>query len=334
MTLSFASATGNLFNRLGRLGKVISQLRSYQSSQTTNLAANSSVSIVGQYAAEPDLQAVVGGSYINLLNAPGSIGSAMQNMARLTASRMVFRDNPRLFQNLQSVNITDSLVEIIRQMRAQGASVLAHTITATPATFAANGGVGNGVVTCSVKRPADGLVLENTFAESVLATCLSDSYIGGALLNNETFAITGTGRQTNVFAFDWPLGSDGRITVNAIDADSDNASGNILTNSGYEEFTSNTPDNWTIEVGTAGTHVFEESTLVFGGSGAVCITGDGATLVQFYQEFEDGDDGTSGELEPLTQYSFNVWMRRDGIAPAAGVLAVELVDGSGAVIND
>ena len=298
---------------------------------------NVSAGIVGQYNGEPDIQAAVGGAYISQVDTPGSTaGQLAQNIARQTINRMVFRDNPRLSQTLQSLTVDTSIREVIRQMNVLGARVLAATITATPGTFAAliPGGPGNGVIVSSVRRPFDGLVLENSYAENLLVTCSADSFTGGATEGNETLSVTGTGGQTNVFAFNWPLGSNARVSVNAIDGNVDNGSGNLLTNSGFNDWTSNVPDNFSLVAGVAGTTIAQESTLVFDGSSACRITGDaGGTLTQIRQEFNDGD-GTAAELAPLSQYSFCVWVRRDGTAAAAGVLTVDLVDDAFAVIND
>ncbi|MDO8671336.1 MAG: hypothetical protein Q7O66_07880 [Dehalococcoidia bacterium] len=328
MALSFASATGNLFNRLGAIGALIEQMRSYQDSQFSNMT-NTSTGVVSEFNAESDIQAMMGSQYISLLNSAGNVGTFSQTIAATTINRMVFRDNPLLSQTLQSQTTLASLKEVIRQMKAAGASVLAMTVAATPTAFT---GTGNGIINTSVNRPLDGLVLENSFAETFRLVCSSDSYAGGANAGNEGFSISGTGRESNVFAFNWPLGSNASTALNAIDGNSDNAAGNKLTNSGFDAFTSNVPDNWSLVVGTAGTDIFKESSLVFDGAAAVRILGDGATLTQIRQQF-DISTGTSGTLSAATQYSFNVFSRRDGVAPAAGVLTVDLFDGS-SIIND
>lgn len=59
----------------------------------------------------------------------------------------------------------------------------------------------------------------------------------------------------------------------------------------------------------------------------------GATLTQFRQEF-NATAGTSGTLDPLTQYGLNIFLRRDGVAAAAGTLVIDLVDENGTAIND
>lgn len=332
MALSFASAVGNLFNRLGKAALLIKQMRSYQTSQLANMTDTVN-GVVAQFNAEPDVQALMGNQYIGLLNSAAGVGNFAQGLAASTLNRMIFRDNPQLSQTLQAQTTLSSLKELIRQMKAASASVLAMTIATTNGSFT---GTGNGAINSSVRRPSDGLVLENTFAETLRLTCTSDSYDGSATAGNESLALTGTGRETNVFAFNWPLGSDASTSLNAIDGNEDNSAGNLLTNSGFEDFTSNVPDNWDLEVGTAGTHVFQEVTLIYDPSGgeALRILGDGSNLTQIRQPFNDST-GTVGALEPATQYSFNVWARRDGVAPGAGVLTVDLWnETTGAVIND
>lgn len=331
MAISFASAPGNLFNRLGKLGLLLSEMRDYQLAQLTNMT-NTTTGVVAQFDAESDLQAIMGSSYIGALTAPESVGNTAQQLAVATVNRVVFRDNPRIFQNLQSQNTIASIQEIIRQMGVAGATVFAAVVTATPGTFV---GFGNGVVVASVRRPLDGRILENAYAESIQVLCTSDSYDGGATEGNETFTVTGAGSQNDFFAFDWPLGSNCQASINAIDGNVSNGSGNNLTNSGFDEWTGNIPDNFTLDVGTAGVNINQENTIVYDGSNsALRITGDGSgTLTELRQVFNDAA-GTSFDPAPLTQYSLNLFMRRDGTIPAAGTLVIDLVDENDTTILD
>lgn len=327
--LSFTNATGNLFTRLGKLGAYIANARSNQTTQQTALI-NTVTGIVAQFNAEPDLQAIVGDNYVSNLNSISSGSGLMQSIAEQTINRMVFRDNPLLNQNLQSLNTVACIAEVILQMKAAGATVLSQTITGTPGNFT---GVGNGVVVFSAKRPLDGLVLENSYGETVLFTCSADSYSGGQLAGNEAFTFNGSGNESNPFAFDWPLGSNLQNNLNAIDGNTSNGSGNILTNSGFETWNSGVLSNFTLGPGVFGTNVFQETSLVYDGLAALRIQGDGATLIQLQQAFNSAN-GTNGTLAPQTQYSFNIFARRDGIAPAAGQWVVDLVDQNNVVIND
>lgn len=334
--ISFADAEGNLFNRLGRLGKVIDELIIYQAAQFTNLIDETD-GIVPQFDTEPDIQAIVGGQYIGQLNAPGGVGGMLQSVAIATVSRMVFRDNPLYNLTLTQDATVESIYEIIRQMNVEGATILALTVTATPLPFAgfptAPANTGNGAVVVSVRRPLDGAVLQNSFTENVRITCTSDSYTGGAIAGNEGFTITGVGAQTNVFAFNWPLGSNGSASNNAIDGTADQSSGNYLVNSGWDTWTNNAPDNWEITVGAAGTNVVQETGNVFGTGSAIKLVGDGTTLITFRQQF-DNDNGTPQTLTNLSQFAANVFVRRDGTTPSQGIISVELVDDGNNIILD
>jgi hypothetical protein len=161
-------------------------------------------------------------------------------------------------------------------------------------------------------------------------TCVSDSYQDGEEPGNETFLVKGVGNQS-LFAFDWPLGSNASANVSVIDSDQDDASGNLQTNSNFEEWTGGVPDGW--EVITGGSLFTEDNTFVYDEGGALAITGDGATQAAIKQVFDDVD-GTTGLLLGVSQYSVCLFMRRDGTAAATGVLTIDLVDENNDVIND
>ena len=346
------------FNRLGKIGLVIKQLRSYQNSQVTNLVgANPPPGVPGglngQYSSEPSIQAFIGSSYIGLLNSPGSIGSTVASLARDTVNRMVYRDNPRIGQTLESGNVFDSMIEIIRQMKnanggqASRYTVLPHSprtaiwtnpeVAADPARFYNPNfsPSGNGVVVTSVIRPFDGLTLQNAFAETIKLECSGDSFIGGATAGNESFNVTGQGSQGDPFAFDWPLGSNCRTSLTTIDGTKNNSSGNKLNNSGFDSFAGDAPNKFIIPagLGTPGVHIFKEISIVMTGGSALRIRGDGSNLTELRQQF-GSSNGTTDTLEPLTQYSFNIFARRDGTTAGAGVATIDLIDSNGIVIND
>src|SRR5207244_152833 len=164
-------------------------------------------------------------------------------------------------------------------MKVQGQTVLAMTIGSSVTGFVRNQDAetpGNGVINVSTRRPFDGLVLENSFQETVLFACQADSYSGGTAIGNESFLITGTGQEPDVFAFDWPLGSDGQVSISAINGNADNSLGNILTNSGFDKWSLalsvNAPNKWTIVVGSA--TITQENTITYDGVSALKITGN------------------------------------------------------------
>ncbi len=329
--LSFASAPGNLMNRIGKLGALTKNVRTHQLIQLPAMI-DTTAGVVAQFAGESDIQALMGSSYLGVLSGVEGVAAVASNIGYQTLTRMVYRDNPLIAMNLQSLNTLVALNEIFRQMRAEGATVLRMNVGCTPGAFA---GQGNGVLYASLTRPFDGLPLENAYAESIVFTCTQDSYTGGATAGNEGFAVAGAGNESDPFAFDWPLGSNAAGSLQAISAAGNNSLGNLLQNSNFATFlnTPDIPDNWNLAVGTAGVNVFQETGLVYDGAGAVKIVGDGATLVSLTQQFGDSG-GTSATLSPQTQYSFNIFLRRDGTAAGQGQLTADLVDGGNNVISD
>lgn len=318
------------------MGKIIAQNKTSQTAQNTNLTDLTN-GLLGQFVNEPDIQAIVGSGYAGVLNAIGSSAAGfLQSLAAQAVNRIVYRDNPQLNQNLSSVNLQASIEEVLRQMKAQGASVLAMTIGATPATPRQGSSFdatmnGNGVVNASVIRPFDGKVLENAYAENLTFMCLADSYAGSAVAGNEVFQVRGTGATSSVFNYDWPLGSNGNISISVIDGNTDNGAGNLLTNSGFNTWSAGALSKWTVING--GSQLTQESALSYDGASALKITGDGTTNIGLKQQF-DSATGTTGTLSQTTQYSVNVFARRDGTAAGSGVLAVDLIDQNSNVVKD
>jgi hypothetical protein len=333
--LSFTNAPQNLFNVLGKVGALVKNLKAYQTLQLTAMTDTTS-GVVAQLNNESDIQAILGNAYIGILSsAGGNIGGTGQAIAEGILNRKVFRDNPQLNQTLTSFNTPVSIQEVIRQMKVAGATVLAMSVAANPIILSGQPGpqfrgTGNGVIVTSVKRPLDGLVLENSFAENLLVLVNSDSYSNTATAGNESSIVTGTGNQSDVFAFNWPLGSNATSSLTAIDGRQNNAAGNLLTNSSWGTWSGGAPSNWLIDSGS--TRIFQENTITFGTDSALRITGNGAAGVQLRQQF-GASTGTSGTLSSLSQYAFNMWLRRDGVA-ATGQLTIDLVDQNGTVIQD
>jgi len=332
MPISFNGSAGDLFNRLGRYAKLLREVRTYQAAQLTNMI-DTTVGVVAQLNEEPDIQAVMGSTYIGILQGSGQAALASaQRLAQLTVNRQVYRDTPQFSQTLTQSNVQAAIEEILRQMVSQGKTVLAMTVTGTPGTFF---GTGDGAVVVSVKRPQDGAFQENVFAETMTLVCTRDSYTGGTSEGNEAFLVQGVGRQNDLSSFDWPLGSNASVNVQVVDGNTDNGSGNLLTNSGFNEWdgTASFLTSWDLVAGTVGSTISEETTLVYDGDAAVRLTGDGATLHRWRQRFGISS-GTTGELVPLTQYAFNFWARRDGTAPTDGTLQIALTDAAGNILND
>lgn len=235
--------------------------------------------------------------------------AVVKTAAQNTLVEMFDADNP-----LPERSVAWAMIRLIRQMRtATTRYVAANTITAT-VTNTGNTGTGN-IVTCIY----DGLgyVLENMHAQDFVVSVVDDSTSG-----SEQLLIQGEPSEDDRLSWLFPAGTGDSIQYTAFDAA---LTDNIITNGDMEDFTvANTPDSWTIDAGSAGTQVLSEASTVYKGSKALELVGHatGAAL----------STSIVASVSSRTNYAINFWAKVD-VVPAAGVLTVDLYDGSG-VIND
>jgi len=174
---------------------------------------------------------------------------------------------------------------------------------------------GSGVIVTSV-LDGRGRSQENVLAEDIVVTCTESSSSGA-----EQFEAAGELVAPGKLDFLWPAGSGTNQTLSTVAADGSN----LLTNGDFETFTvTNTPTSWTLDTGAATADFLEENSEILRGTSSLEIDGDGSTLAAISQ--------TLAGLTSRTPYAFNLWAKID-VTPAAGVLVVDLYDGS-AVIND
>jgi len=312
----------SLFQRLGLLGRMLRDVNLFQKANYRSDVLN----ILQQFTANPLVPANFATSVAGGQTAIGTIAASLQALAQATLLTMVNAATPQPSRTDQ----VQALEAVIAAMQAQGATVQQCLVGLT--AQATSGNTGNGVVVGSTKR-GDGLSQENLYAESAILTCVADSQSGNRSAGNESFRFAGTASQANAFSPDWPAGSGSAAPLAAIDATRNNATGNLLTNSDFETWTSNTPNNWTIATGTAGSQVKQGTAPVFTGIGSLNLVGDGSTKTALTQQFNNASTGTAGKLQPATVYALSLWLTVD-VVPGAGVLTVDLIDGNGNVIAD
>lgn len=332
MTIDWTTSPGGLFRRIGRIGGLLNSLNSFRG--TADLSGASIVSlgtgvdnIHAQFLATS--QNLVDGLYAardSYRAVHDQMTSYLRDLAESVVIKMADDDNP-----LPSKDIETALKEVVRQMVANSQSVDRGAVTVSVAAGGSN--TGTGVCRASVVNEF-GATLAYPFDEDILVTCTADAQ-GSATEGQETFDARGEVAEDDPLSWNWEKGSGASASLTAVDAATD-AGANLLTNSSFEDFTTNVPDNWTVLVGVAGT----DFGAIGAGSGydgaaspnALRFTGDGSTLASLAQTF-NSDTGTVSELEPNTVYAVNFWAKRSN-GVAAGVLDVELVDGSNTVIND
>lgn len=335
MTIPF-TGVGGIFTQLGKILKfdyLLSQFESSLPAVFTQLQAQFATTTPAPIAP-------------TVIAAPTVIQA--DQLTRQASNLMLFAgfpDSPGLGQSAiisavqidqpsQSASLTVALQEVIRQMKANSVTVQANTITCTPTALSGN--LGTGVILVSTKR-GDGLVNENTIAEILRTVCTVDSYVGGATPGQETFGIAGAPVTGGVWDYDYPTGSGTQSTFQVASADqSSDENTNLLTNSNFETWTTGPPpvlENWTLEVGTWGTDVEQNTTHQFRGTYCVQFepTGVGVSL---YQTFGNATTGTGVTPAAEFSYAVNVWLRQLAGTVSNGNLTIALVDGNDTVTQD
>jgi len=320
-----------LFTRLGKLFRQRYLAVSYQDDVPTAID-----DILDEYTGDERLSvsglpALISANLLGIENIWGASGG-IRAAAEATLIRTVFDDNPA-----QAGTLTAALSEVIRQMRVQSESVKLATVAATAATVSGYTNQGNGAICLSTLR-GDGLSQQNIIAEVGKLLCTTDSQTGGATTGVESWQYAGQAGPGDASLYTWPTGSGASTTITGISAFGDNTGGNLLTNSDFETWAGSplAASNWTLAVGTWGTDIVREASTVYTQTYAAKIVGNASgsgVLVNLQQTFNDGTTGTAGTLLPSTSYALNFYIKAD-VVPAAGVITIDLVDGSNTVIQD
>lgn len=218
---------------------------------------------------------------------------------------------------LLSLTLADAVAELIQQMKDSSDSLNAPTLGATVTANVANTGDTTLVTTTT---DGDGLPLDCLFAETVRVRCTAAS---AASPFTETLECEGD-PAVDATAYNWPQGSGTAAVLTTVDPAVDG----LIANGDFEDFTvTNTPDSWTIAVGTVTTHVTRQaSPRRTTEQYCVRLTSDGSTLVKLRQQF-------TSTLEPLTLYAVT-FTAKINTADATGAFRVALVDSGGTVVND
>lgn len=237
--------------------------------------------------------------------------------AKSTVIAMTDADTP-----LSAKTIAVALAELIRQMKSSSDSVNASEPAVTVATDSGN--TGDAVCAATVKD-VYGKNSEHVLAETIVLTATSDEGLG-ATLASEPWTAKGEAAESDTLSHLWPAGSGASKALTALDA---GGSSNLLTNGDFDTFTvANTPTSWTIQVGAAGTDIFDGgSSQDYQGDKCLKFTGTGGSpLSQIWQLVE---------LEPNTIYGVCFRAKDSGAGLLAGVLSIDLYDPTAAaVVND
>ena len=336
---------GGFFTRFGHIAGGLQDVNAIRGAAATArvLAAGIMTTRVAQletdYAASPVNTPILNGSQ----STPGSIQSALaawqgvhgtflsylSSLAQQTLVTMANQD-----QALAQQTVAQALDLLISQMNTASKSVQQSVLTIGAQT---NVGTPNGnPVFVLGGNDNNGLALQYAFGELITFTCSADSQ-GSATLNQEQITVTTPAADSNELDYLWPLGSGiAGQTFNLIDPNAQSQTdAQALNNSGFETQanTPNLPDQWTAVTGAAGTDIFIDGTNTYTGAGSLKFLGTAGALQDAIKQQFSSSTGTTYKLKPLTTYILNFWVRVSA-TPAAGVLTVDLIDGTNTVIND
>lgn len=325
------TGTGGLFTRLGKYAFFVTSHNKYRGSYSLSSSDGASINSIGpntdairaQYNTAD--QQVADNLYLQIRDsARAAMSPALTSMVSLAQTTLIEMAHASVPLNQKTVSA--AMTVLIAQMVRNSDTVKANTVSASVTTGSAN--TGTAICIASLVNAA-GKTMEYVHAENITLTAITDSQ-SGATAGRETWRATSPVAQSDPLMWNWPLGSGQSVTLtaNAVDG-----SAQKLVNSDFEDWTvTNIPDYWTIAVGAATTQVARAATP-YSGTYSLSLIGDGSTLTELRQEFNDGTNGTSYKLLPSTVYALNYWCKCSA-TPGAGVLTHSLINSSGTVIND
>jgi hypothetical protein len=318
MSIPFTS----IFTKIGAMGGILNLINA---SRGTTVPAKIAA-LDALFSAEP---IITDGIYSSLSSYQGSSSSLPSYLQSLAVATVIADVNGGIA--LSDRTIGAALSALVSGMRSGGQSVSAATISS--ATTANAGNTGTPSIAVGLKSKS-GYPLDTVFAESIAIATTGDGQSSSATVGQEPLSLRGQPPSSNPLNYDYPAGSGSSSSVNAVDASLSQVggTGNFLNNSSFEAFTGSIPNFFTI---TAGAGQITKSTAAgtfYAGLASLAIAGDGTTLTALNQQFGIST-GTTVIVSPITQYSFNFWAKVSSV-PAAGVLEIALVDGSGTILTD
>ena len=329
------TGAGGLFTRLGKLFFVIEKIRAHQNDNPNGLKKELEDYFAEYAAGDQFMLSGLPNEVVSIQsNAMNALGS-FQRAAAQTIIEMIKADNPQ-----PDLTIETALRELIRQMVAASATVQRNSSNSIAVAYDA-GNTGNGFA-AAANRDIDLLLdptgsinyfEENIRDEDILLQCTADAQITGTT-GRESFSVRGEAAVSDGRHPDWAdtrAGSGISSTLRVSDPAENgvNTVGrNLLTNSAFETFTvANTPNNWTIVTGIAGTDIFEEGTIIY--RGAKCLALKGTAKIE--QSLNTAGQ-TPGKMQVGRKYFLYVRWRGDaGIV--AGTVTISIKDGANNILN-
>lgn len=225
-------------------------------------------------------------------------------------------------------SLTGILVAIYKDMIAQSKTINRSTVTlgsVSATTTNANAGTivldkvldgisapGSGMAPCA---SYNGVNSELSWNDSVTLLCIRDSENSSLTVGQEVFQWLGSIPKPNAFHWQDPGAGNGPTLTPLNDQ-------SYLSNLDFESFTSNAPGSWTINTGSAGTHIFDDSSTPYIGSHALKFTGNASlAAINISQTISVSD------LTPLKKYFLGCYVKGTA-GTSAGTFTIQF-EGTG-----
>lgn len=308
MALSYDNASTGIFTHIGILVKYID---SY-SADITNLETDRD-DIQDKFDAG-DQNSKITELFSLYENAIQSLVSLRGALAQIAEDRLRDRDTVINELELPNDNINSVLSELITQMNDDSESVDASAVTLGAVTAdSGNNGTGLIVLTKVLDgiTPPGGRYPEHleynaldsqlAFSETMTLRCLADEDTDGATQGEERFSWDGEIPRSERWGTDAEGSGNGPI-LNTLNSNT------LIANRNFENFTSDVPDDWDRDAGTATTHMADTTTAakVFRGSTALNFIGDGSQA-----SIQISQDVSPTSLTPRLRYLFSLAILAD-----------------------
>ena len=324
-------ASNGLFKRLGVLIYFMDQVRAHQANLKTLLA-----NVRDEYSSADTymIESLVGNIDARIEEA-GGVLQDVRAAAERTLQEMCFASATDSGSSIPMISrdTYDAIVWLIRAMRQDSETIERNVVNKSSLTVGSSNN-GNGKFYYSFATPKillDGNAeWENTRTEIVQARCIEDAQSFSLEPGSEIFQLVGQPAY-DPLDYRFPAGSGVSIRVPSICASVDAGVRflNVLTNSDFEDFTSNVPDQFSATTGTAGTDFGAETTNVYRGSKALELKASG-NVFSIRQQFGAGG-GTIVKLIPDRAYVLAAAVRKN--ASATGVLRISVKDAGGTILD-
>ena len=317
-------------NLFGIVGEHVERVNEFRSIYTTLDTGESETEADYTTAARNDLLAAIPPAFLNFKTQVLSWISSVNSLATvaLTDRNLVLKELPvggstdiqTILRALHSQMIVD-VQTINASLVTIGAvtKVTANANAGTALTSKVLDGYNPPMSGASANVVYAGLNSELSYNDTVTLKCISDSEAGngGTAVGSEVFQWVGLPVPT-YGQFGWEsTGSGTRGSIVVLN------SFGYFANQDFETFTSNAPGSWTIDSGTAGTHIFQESSSHYRGSSALKFTGDGATAT-----IKISQNPASGQrFQPRQRYALACHVKGEA-GTAAGTLTIQF-EGTG-----